>query len=179
MPRRRIDAAVVVFALLIAATVVAFAYAQHLKRDPLIVDRVRPGKHEPHAFTPNGDCHHDSILLGFRTTTSNRGTVQVIDPDGTVVKTLWRDHFFKRYTEHGYSWVGGTDSGAAPAGRYRVRVELAGEGRTLELPGTIKLHRVPAQPTNAEGAGKVCSTLEGPVTPPPFGKGNSAGGKSS
>ncbi len=161
MPRRRIDAAVVVFALLIVATVAAFAYAQRLKRDPLVVDRVVPGRLDRHSFTPNGDCRSDSIVLGFRTTTSNQGTVQVIEPDGTVVKTLWRHHFFKRYTEHAYWWVGGTDSGKpTPAGRYRVRVRLEDEGRTLLLPGTIKLHDVPRKLT-----GRSCSSLEGPVPP--------------
>ena len=33
-------AAAVVFALLVLATVAAFAYAQRLKRDPLVLDRV-------------------------------------------------------------------------------------------------------------------------------------------
>jgi hypothetical protein len=173
MPRRRIDAAVVVFALLILATVAAFAYAQRQKRDPLVVDRVKPGRHERHLFTPNGDCQNDSILLGFRTTTSNDGTAQVIEPDGTVVKTLWRDHFFKRYTEHAYYWAGGSDSGKpAPAGRYRVRVMLDNEERTLVLPGTIHLHDVPRKLTG----GTSCSSLEGPVPPKLNGAG---GGKSS
>ena len=44
MPRRRIDAAAVVFALLVIATLAAFAYAQRVKRDPLVVDRFQIGR---------------------------------------------------------------------------------------------------------------------------------------
>ena len=46
MPRRKVDAAAVVFALLVVATVAAFAYAQRVKRDPLLLDRVGIGGEE-------------------------------------------------------------------------------------------------------------------------------------
>ena len=57
MPRRKVDAAAVVFALLVVATVAAFAYAQRVKRDPLLVDRVGIGNEEVerlHARRANG-----------------------------------------------------------------------------------------------------------------------------
>jgi hypothetical protein len=138
MPRRRIDAAVVVFALLILATVAAFAYAQRLKRDPLVVDRVVFS----HDFTPEGACGANSLRLKFRTTTSNHATIQVVRPGGKLVATLARARFLKRYSYHVLHWDG-TEVGGdpAPAGRYRWRVKLEGEGRTLVLPGTIRLHR--------------------------------------
>ena len=43
MSRRKVDAGAVVFALLVVATVAAFAYAQRVKRDPLLLDRVGIG----------------------------------------------------------------------------------------------------------------------------------------
>jgi len=43
MPRRKADLAAVVFALLVVATLAAFAYAQRVKRDPLLLDRVGIG----------------------------------------------------------------------------------------------------------------------------------------
>ena len=52
MPKRRNSAgsrlspAAVVFALLVIATLAAFAYAQRVKRDPLLVDRVTFGTKE-------------------------------------------------------------------------------------------------------------------------------------
>ena len=52
MPRRKVDAAAVVFALLVVATLAAFAYAQRVKRDPLVVDRVGIGGKKSNAFTP-------------------------------------------------------------------------------------------------------------------------------
>ncbi|HET9592317.1 MAG TPA: hypothetical protein VFP17_05305, partial [Solirubrobacterales bacterium] len=75
-------AAAVVFALLVLATVAAFAYAQRVKRDPLVLDRVqfiapphRKGTAKVHSFTPNGDCRRDRLRIQFRTTISDQGTV--------------------------------------------------------------------------------------------------------
>jgi hypothetical protein len=153
MPRRRIDAAVVVFALLVVATVAAFAYAQRLKRDPLVVDRVTFGKHPGKAFTPNGDCINDTERIKFRTTTSNDATVQVVKPGGEVVATLARGKFLKRYTFHVFHWNGTQrGGGTAPQGRYKLRVTLEDEDRTLVLPGTIRLHDVPPA-----SAARVCA----------------------
>jgi hypothetical protein len=139
MPRRKADAAAVVFALLVVATVAAFAYAQRVKRDPQIIDNFKiAGKHT-NAFTPGGPCHR-RIRLKFRTTTSNTGTVEIIKPGGKVVRVLADETFLKRYTYHAYHWDGKNGAGhVLPAGRYRVRVTLEGEGRELTLPGTIRL----------------------------------------
>jgi hypothetical protein len=136
-----------VFALLVLATVAAFAYAQRLKRDPLVLDRVsfvaaprHKGAVVKHAFTPNGDCRRDLLRIRFRTTISDRGTVQVIKPGGRVVITLARDEFLKRYTFHTYYWDGRRrGGGTAPRGRYKLRVKLG--DRVLVTPGVIRLHR--------------------------------------
>lgn len=139
MPRRRIDAAAAVFALLVLATLVAFAYAQRVKRDPLIVDRVVIDGPRSNAFTPHGPCHR-RVKLGFRTTTSNTATLQIIRPGGELVRTLVRRQFFKRYTEHRFFWDGKNEVGVIqPRGRYRMRVRLEDEDRQLTLPGTIRL----------------------------------------
>jgi hypothetical protein len=142
-------AAAVVFALLVLATVAAFAYAQRLKRDPLVLDRVsfvgapRGKKEIPRrSFTPNGDCRHDLMRIRFRTTISDQGTVQLIKPGGRVVITLARDQFLKRYTFHTYYWDGRQRGGGiAHPGRYKLRVKLG--DRVLVTPGVIRLHRSP------------------------------------
>jgi hypothetical protein len=142
-------AAAVVFALLVLGTLAAFAYAQRLKRDPLVLDRVSfvgapKGKKEipRHAFTPNDDRRHDLMRIRFRTTVSDQGTVQVIKPGGRVVVTLERDTFLKRYTFHTYYWDGRQrGGGTAPPGRYKLRVKLG--DRVLVTPGVIRLHRSP------------------------------------
>jgi hypothetical protein len=140
----------VVFAFLVLATLGAFAYSQRAKREPLVLDRVtfiapphHKGTPKVHSFTPNGDCRRDRIRIKFRTTISDRGTVQVIKPGGRVVVTLARDTLLKRYTFHVYYWDGRRrGGGTAPPGRYKLRVKLGPE-RTLVTPGTIRLHPAP------------------------------------
>jgi len=155
--RGRFSPPAVVFALLVLATLVAFAYSQRVKRDPLVLDKVSfvgapvLDPQEPvHSFTPNGDCVFDRARIRFRTTISDDGTVQVIKPGGRVVVTLARDTFLKRYTFHTYYWDGRQrGGGTARPGRYKLRVRLGGE-RTLVTPGAIKLHR------SAKKGGKRC-----------------------
>lgn len=144
------NAAAIVFALLVLATVAGFAYAQRVKRDPLVLDRVtfigaphKKGTERVHSFTPNRDCRHDLMRIRFRVTQSNEGTVQIVKPGGRVVVTLARDRFLKRYTFFTFYWDGRQrGGGTAPPGRYKLRVRLGGD-RTLVTPGVIKLHRAP------------------------------------
>jgi hypothetical protein len=152
MPRRRAEApaAALVFALLVLATVAAFAWAQRLKRDPLVLDRVSfvgaPVLHPRnpvHSFSPNGDCRYDRVRIKFRVTQSDDATVQVVRPGGRVVVTLARDRFLKRYHYFAFYWDGRQRGGGiADQGRYKLRVKLLGQDRTLVPPGTIHLHRV-------------------------------------
>jgi hypothetical protein len=140
MPRRKVDAAAIVFALLVVATVAAFAYAQRVKRDPLVLDRVGIGGKQSNAFMP--PCGR--IKLKFRTTTSNDGTVEVIRPGGEIVAKLARHTFLKRYSFHTFFWDGKNEDGVVqPPGRYKLRVILEDEGRSLTAPGTIRLRKVP------------------------------------
>ncbi|MDQ2631592.1 MAG: hypothetical protein M3Y75_11585 [Actinomycetota bacterium] len=152
MPKRLNDGrpAAIVFALLVLATVAAFAYAQRVKRDPLVLDRVSfvgaphgKGTKVVHSFTPNDDCRHDLIRIRFRVTQSYDATVQIVKPGGRVVVTLARDRFLKRYRFHTFYWDGRQrGGGTAPPGRYKLRVKLGSE-RTLVTPGVIRLHRAP------------------------------------
>jgi hypothetical protein len=143
MPRRKVDAAAIVFALLVVATVAAFAYAQRVKRDPLLVDRVGIGGKESNAFMPEGPCDQRRIKLKFRTTTSNQATVEVIRPGGEMVAELAHT-FLKRYSYHTFFWDGKDEAGVVqPPGRYKLRVILEDEGRSLTAPGTIRLQGAP------------------------------------
>jgi hypothetical protein len=151
--RRALSPAAVVFALLVVATLAAFAWAQREKRDPLLIDKTHFGKSGDSAFTPNGDCVHDKIRIRFRTTTSDTGNVQIVEPGGKLVKTLAREAFLKRYHFHTYHWNGQQSGGGiAPPGRYKLRVTLLGQDRVLVTPGTILLHRVPPKP------GRICAS---------------------
>jgi hypothetical protein len=141
MSRRKVDAAAVVFALLVVATVAAFAYAQRVKRDPLLLDRVTIGKGSD-VLVPEGRCAKRHIRVRFRTTTTNKGMVEIIRPGGEIVRVLAPHAFLKRYRFHTYHWDGKNDEGKVqPPGRYKLRVILEDEGRSLTTPGVIRLHK--------------------------------------
>ena len=141
MPLRRVSFASVVFALLVVATLAAFAWSQRLKRDPLVLDRVSFGRQGPPSFTPNHDCRRDRMRILFRMTQSDRADVQIDKPGGKLVVTLARDQYLKRYTFFTYYWDGRMrGGGTAEPGRYRLRVKLLDEDRTLVPGGVMKLH---------------------------------------
>lgn len=158
MPRRPVNAAGVVFALLVLATLAAFAWSQRLKRDPLVLDKItfvgapilNPKAPRVPAFTPNGDCRFDQIRVRFRVTRSDDATVQVVKPGGRLIVTLERDRFVKRYSYTTLYWDGRSRyGGVAPPGRYKLRVKLLDQDRTLVPPGTMRLHRAPRKPIGA------------------------------
>ncbi|HSK50298.1 MAG TPA: hypothetical protein VK889_07355, partial [Solirubrobacterales bacterium] len=66
---------------------------------------------------------------------------------GRVVITLARDRFLTRYRFHTFYRDGRQRGGGiAPSGRYKLRVEMLGQDRTLVPPGVIKLHEAPRRP---------------------------------
>lgn len=155
MPPRRGSAAAFVFALLVVFTIAAFAWAQRLKRDPLVLDRatyvavprLHPNAEPVRSFTPNGDCRYDRVRIRFRMTQSDDATVQVVKPGGRVVIALARDRFLKRYRFFTFYWDGGSrEEGIAPPGRYKLRVKMLGQDRVLVPPGVIRLHEAPRRP---------------------------------
>jgi len=158
MRPRPVSFAAIVFALLVLATIAAFAWSQRQKRNPLVLDRVsfvalprlHPEAPPVRAFTPNDDCRYDRMRIRFRTTRSDRGDVQVVRPGGRLILTLARDTYLKRYRFHTFYWGGKMrDGGIAPPGRYKLRVKLRGEDRTLVPGGVMRLHRAPRDPRGA------------------------------
>ncbi len=147
MRRRRVSFAAVVFALLVIATIAAFAWSQRLKRDPLVLDRVTFGTPASRGFTPNRDCRFDRIRIRFRVTRSDQADVQVVKPGGRLVVTLARDVYLKRYRFFTFYWDGRTrNDGIAPPGRYKLRVKLLGQDRVLVPGGVMRLHRAAGNP---------------------------------
>lgn len=147
MPPRRVSAAGFVFALLVVATIAAFAYSQRLKRDPLVLDRVTFGTAAARSFTPNGDCRFDRTRIRFRVTRSDRATVQVVKPGGKLIITLARDRPLKRYRFFTFYWNGRSRlDGIAEPGRYKLRVKLLDQDRVLVPPGVMRLHKTPRRP---------------------------------
>ncbi len=162
--KRAPSAGAVVFALLVLATVAAFAWSQRLKRDPLVLDRVsflavpQSDSQRPRvrAFTPNRDCRFDRIRIRFRVTRSDRAHVQVVKPGGKLIITLARDTYLKRYRFFTFYWDGRVrNDGKAAPGRYKLRVKLLDQERTLVPGGVMRLHEAPRRPA------KGCEKVEG------------------
>lgn len=148
MPRPASRWAALVFALLVLATLAAFAWSQRLKRDPLVLDRVTFGTPVSRSFTPNRDCRFDRERIRFRVTQSDHATVQVVKPGGKLIVTLARNQYLKRYHYFTFYWDGRSrNGGIAAPGRYKLRVKLRDQERVLVPPGTIRLHRSPRNPT--------------------------------
>jgi hypothetical protein len=129
----------IAFAVLALATVAAFATAQKLKHEPLLLDKVIVSP----VFSPNGDHRRDRALVEFRVTRSDRALVQIIDREERVVRTLARQRL-NDFKFLDFYWDGRTGTGTpAPTGAYRLQVRMLGEDRTL-VPGLqIRLHRFP------------------------------------
>jgi hypothetical protein len=172
-PPRQINVilAAAIFALLALATVAAFAYAQRLKRDPLVLPKATfsPLARGQTVITPNGDGHADAARVRFSLTKTDRGVVQLIDRDDRPVKTFTVKIISEKgrvtarippggvlpsFKTFGFRWNGRTDSGRlAPTGPYRLQVRLLGEDRTLVPPGRIRLHSLRRARSPGQAAG--------------------------
>jgi hypothetical protein len=151
-------AAPAILALLVVATVAAFAYAQRLKREPLILDKVSfsPLTGGRSLITPNRDGRNDFVHIRFRLTKTDRGIVDVVNRDGRPVKTFTVKILSEKgrvtarippggelgaFKNFALRWNGRTDTGTlAPTGPYHLRVRLLGEDRTLIPAGRIRVH---------------------------------------
>ncbi|MGH2981524.1 MAG: hypothetical protein ACRDKV_05740 [Solirubrobacterales bacterium] len=148
----------VIFALLVVATLAAFAYAQRLKRKPLILDKVTfsPLVRGETVITPNGDGRGEFARVRFRLTRSDPGVVQIIDKDdrpvraftvkilsekGRVTALLPPGAELPAFKTFAFRWNGRMGGGRpAPTGPYRLRVRLLDEDRTLVPGGRIRVH---------------------------------------
>jgi hypothetical protein len=133
-----------VFALLVVATVAAFGWAQYLKTEPLVLDKV---VFRPDTLTPNADCRRDRARVRFRLTRSDRATVEIVDGDDRRVRVLFRNRPIREFRFVVLRWDGKSDAGrVVPPGPYKLRVTLLEQERTLIPPGRFRLHEAPRRP---------------------------------
>ena len=129
--------------LLLVATAGAFAAAQHLKLEPAPLRAV----HVTKLFSPVCECGERLAEIRFRLRSADRVTIVVTDGAGRVVRHLVSRERLGKEPVH-FSWDGRDDAGAVvPDGQYRARVNLAGYGRTFELPNRIQVDTTPPQVT--------------------------------
>ncbi len=122
----------VVLALL-GATAAAFAVTERLKleRSPITGTRV------DRVFSPVCECARDVAVISFVLRRRETVTLRMLDESGRAVSTLVRKHR-EPAGRASYTWDGHDSADRiVPEGRYRPRVELERNGRTIVLPNPI------------------------------------------
>jgi hypothetical protein len=129
-------AAGAVFGLLVVATLAAFYVAQDLKTSPSVVQAFR----FPGIFSPNQDGRRETVPINVRLREADDVTLTILDDGGDPVRTLVDDVALPAYRQLRPTprWDGRDDAGRlVPDGRYRVRLTLRRQGRTVIRPRSI------------------------------------------
>lgn len=142
-------APVIIFGVLVAATFAAFFVAQRLKNAPSVIQDLKfetggPGR----VFSPNGDGRRERVRVGLMLKEADRVTLAWVDADGDAVKTIVNDRRLPAYTRlWGVPWDGTDDDGQAlPDGRYKLRITLREQGRTVIYPTSVLKDTTPPKP---------------------------------
>lgn len=120
---------------LLAATSAAFALTQALKleRSPIT------GPKFDRLFAPTCDCETATATLSLRLRSADTIDAVVVDRDGDPVRTLARE-LERDEGIVAFEWNGRDDSGAVVRdGRYRLRVHLERQERTIVIPVPIEV----------------------------------------
>ena len=126
---------VVVFALLVVATVGAFFVTQRLKRSSPVIRDVSL----PVYISPNGDGRKDRIRIAFFLPRRDRVTVSMVDRGGDEVRRLADDRPLRR-GRHAFVWRGRNSAGRVPEdGVYFLRVALREQARATTAPRGVQL----------------------------------------
>jgi FlgD Ig-like domain len=129
---------VVVVVFLLGGTAAAFAVTQGLKleRSPVLSPRITK------TFSPVCDCDREDAEVDFKLRKGDDVTLEVVDGDGEVVRTLFRERRFGAVRVEA-AWDGRDDEGRIlPDGDYRPRVRLADAHRTIVFPNEMKVDTV-------------------------------------
>jgi hypothetical protein len=121
--------------VLLGATAAAFAVTERLKleRSPITGTRVDG------VFSPVCECARDVAVISFVLRRRETVTVDMLDADGRSVSTLVRDRR-EPAGRVSYTWDGRDNSTLIVAeGRYRPRVQIERNGRTIVLPNPIRV----------------------------------------
>jgi hypothetical protein len=127
----------IVFALLVLASFAAFAITQRLKHIPTTLQGT--ALFVP-SFSPTSQGQVKVERLHFHINHSDDVTVTVVDSHGHTVTTLAYRRHLLAYRRMRLQWNGLTSRGTlAPAGIYRIEVELLHEKRKIPFPSSIQL----------------------------------------
>jgi hypothetical protein len=132
----------VVFGVLVLATSAAFLVAQRLKRSTPIIERVYYARY----LSPTCGCDRARVRISFTLRDAGRITATLVNSAGDDVRTLVDDRRLRR-GQHSYVWNGRADGGTvAPDGRYRLRVTLRDQARSVTATRVLIVDTVPPHP---------------------------------
>jgi hypothetical protein len=145
-----------VFVLLVGATFAAFFAAQRIKGEPAVARVVGLAR----VFSPNGDGNKEVNRFEVALRERSDISVDVVDSAGDAVRRLADEAAVGPDRPLSLEWDGRTDGGRRVRdGRYRVRVTLRREGRSVVVPRTTLVDTRPPRP-------RVKETDPGPIVAP-------------
>jgi hypothetical protein len=137
---RSVAVTLLVLALLVATTA-AFALTEALKlqRSPVTAPRFDK------LFSPTCGCETNVADLSLRLREPATIDAVVVDEDGDAVRTL-AANAKRRRGPVAFEWDGRTDAGdVVPDGRYRLRIHLDEQRRTIVIPNPIRVDTDPPE----------------------------------
>jgi hypothetical protein len=118
-------------AAVVVACVAGLLINQRIRRDGLVVDRIRADV----CFTPNGDGHDDTAGISFRIKGPDLVNLEILDSSGDVVRHLLVAQPMADHKVAHYVWDGLADGGApARPGSYTLRIHEIERDRTITPP---------------------------------------------
>jgi hypothetical protein len=131
---RTVGVTALVLALLVATTA-AFAFTEVLKLELSPVTAPRFDK----LFSPTCACETSTARLALRLREPATVDAVIVDDDGDAVRTLATDAR-RRRGPVAFRWDGRDDAGdVVPDGRYRLRIHLDEQRRTIVIPNPIRV----------------------------------------
>jgi flagellar hook assembly protein FlgD len=132
-----------VFAVLVIATFGAFFVAQRLKNAPPVLSQLTVFPY----FSPNRDGRFDVARVSFKVKKTDDVSVSVLNSSGDAVRELMGSRRVLSSELVRLKWDGRKDDGAhAPDGRYRYRITLQHEGRSVVPATSVRLDTTPPRP---------------------------------
>jgi FlgD Ig-like domain len=132
-----------VFALLVLATIAAFFVTQQLKSEFPLVIRFAAG---PPVFSPNGDDHRDSTVVGFDLSEPAEVTFAITDGEGNEVRRVVDERRLAGDRKYRFRWNGRDDDGRVVRdGIYRMRVVRRDESRVINSIKEITVDTTPPE----------------------------------
>jgi|SRR5215208_4670513 len=124
---------------LLGCTAAAFAVTEGLKLEKSPISDTKVAK----VVAPDSVTGFGTAPISFLLRRQDRLTVQIVNGNGEVIRTLARSRPARRGTQQ-FIWNGRDDRGhVVPDGTYKPRVHLARERRTIALPNSIRMDATP------------------------------------